>query len=172
MRFSETFTYAGSIIALFLLSTFSCPLYAQTADSVDKVVVYKSKRILKLLAGAKVVKEYPISLGQNPKGHKQQQGDSRTPEGQYTIDYRNPNSRFYLSLHITYPNSRDRARARKKGVNPGGDIFIHGLPGGSTTRAAFYAQVDWTDGCIAVSNEAMRDIWKRVRNGTIILIQP
>lgn len=172
MRCTETFFSHASIIILFFLATVCFPLHAETEYIVDKVVVYKSKRILKLLAGEKVVKEYRVSLGQNPKGHKQQQGDSRTPEGQYTLDYRNPNSRFYLSLHISYPNSQDRAQAHGKGTNPGGDIFIHGLPGGSTVGALYYQQVDWTDGCIAVSNAAMLDIWRRVRNGTRILILP
>ena len=141
-------------------------------SKIDEVLVYKSQRLMKLMAGKTVVAQYRISLGANPIGHKQQQGDSRTPQGQYSIDYRNPHSRFYRSLHISYPNKHDRALARRRGVSPGGDIYIHGLPNGQGALAAVYSYIDWTDGCIAVSNSAMRVIWQRVKNGTPIRILP
>jgi murein L,D-transpeptidase YafK len=143
----------------------------QNLQMADRVVVYKSQRILKLIANDKVIKEYSVSLGRNPIGHKQQQGDSRTPEGRYTLDYRNPHSRFYRSLHISYPNKEDRTRAQRQGVNPGGDIFLHGQPNGSAASSTWIKH-DWTDGCIAVSNDAMNDIWLRLRNGTEIIIHP
>jgi murein L,D-transpeptidase YafK len=106
-------------------------------------------------------------LGFSPAGHKTQQGDGRTPEGDYLLDWRNPNSRFHLSLHVSYPNSEDKAQAAARGVSPGGDIFIHGTP-------AIYAALggNWTLGCIAVSNGDMDVIWKAVPDGTPISIKP
>lgn len=138
----------------------------------DTVVVYKSERKLVLFSNGRIIRHYSISLGQNPIGHKQQLGDSRTPEGKYHIDYRNSKSRFFLSLHISYPNENDRARARRNGVNPGGDIFIHGLPNGQGSMSSLYKNIDWTDGCIAVSNRDMREIWRLVKNNTSIIINP
>ena len=138
----------------------------------DKVLVLKSQRILHLYKDGESIRQYQISLGQNPKGHKQRQGDSRTPEGHYIIDFRNPKSRFHLSLHINYPSSKDRAAAHKRGVSPGGDIFIHGLPNGLELGGRLYRRNDWTDGCIAVSNEEIREIWRMVKNGTPIEIRP
>jgi murein L,D-transpeptidase YafK len=138
----------------------------------DKVLVKKAERKMLLIYNGKAYREYTIALGDNPIGHKQQQGDERTPEGTYIIDYRNPQSRYHLSLHITYPNEADRKQARKRGVNPGGDIFIHGLPNGWEKFAPFYKSTDWTDGCIAVSNEEIEEIWKLVKNGTPIEILP
>ena len=143
-----------------------------TEQSIDKIVVIKSKRIIKLIAGDQVMKHYRISLGKNSTGHKKQQGDSRTPEGRYKIDYRNSQSRFYLSLHINYPNHKDIASARRSGVSPGGDIFIHGQPNGLGALSPVYRYVDWTDGCIAVSNSAMDEIWRLVKTGTEVIIYP
>jgi len=144
---------------------------AFAVDRVDKVYVEKSKRKLHLLHKQRIVRTYDISLGRQPIGHKQYRGDSRTPEGRYNIDYRNPKSRFTLSLHISYPNSQDTNRARAKGRSPGGDIFIHGLPKGMKEYDFFYGR-DWTDGCIAVSNKAIKEIWHLVSNGTPIEIAP
>ncbi len=138
---------------------------------IDKVVVYKGERRLELWRRGKLIKQYRISLGGNPVGHKQQEGDSRTPEGEYVIDYRNPNSRFHKSLHISYPNEEDRRRARERGVSPGGDIMIHGLPNGMDL-AAVISEFDWTDGCIAVNNREIEEIWQAVPNGTAITLKP
>ena len=140
----------------------------------DKVVVKKSERKMQLLQGGEVVKEYKISLGDRPRGHKFEEGDERTPEGDYILDWRNPNSRFHRSIHVSYPNERDIGLARFLGVKPGGMIMIHGQPNHirSARMKADYQRRDWTDGCIAVQNHEMDEIWRTVRNGTPIKILP
>ena len=159
-------------VASLSLLLFVCAVGAGEPRYVDAVRDDKADRRLYLLQGGDVVREYVISLGDAPVGHKRQRGDERTPEGTYTIDYRNPKSRYHLSLHITYPNPQDRQAARRRGVNPGGDIFIHGLPNGMEMFAPWFRRHDWTDGCIAVDNEAIEEIWQRVRDGTPIEIRP
>jgi murein L,D-transpeptidase YafK len=146
--------------------------HAISAVTVNKVYVIKSRRLLYLMHNKQLIKKYSISLGGHPVGHKQYRGDSRTPEGKYFIDYRNPHSRFTLSLHISYPSAGDRRRAQANDKLPGGDIFIHGLPTGARLDESFYMGRDWTDGCIAVSNKAIREIWRLVKNGTPIEIVP
>lgn len=138
----------------------------------DKVVVHKAARRLLLLRNGEVVKSYRIALGQNPAGPKQRQGDGRTPEGRYSLDWRNPESRFYRSIHVSYPSARDISRARQRGLPPGGNIMIHGLPEGLEVIGATHAKWDWTDGCIAVTNAEMDEIWSRVEDGTPIQILP
>ena len=138
----------------------------------DRVVVEKQNRLLALYADGKLLKSYKIALGFNPQGHKQQEGDGRTPEGQYVIDYRNPRSSFHLSLHITYPNSEDKKLASERGVSPGGDIFIHGLAPQFAWVGAVHTASDWTDGCIAVTNEEIEELWRAVPDGTPIEIRP
>jgi len=140
---------------------------AYHGPEVTRVLIFKEQRKLYLMHGDTVLKQYPIELGFAPTGHKVFEGDGRTPEGQYFIDRRNPNSAFYLSIGISYPNAADRAAARDLGKSPGGDIFIHGgrRPGDSK-------RPDWTAGCISVSNKQMRDIYSMVRNGTPISIYP
>ena len=138
----------------------------------DRIIVEKSSRKLKLMKNGKTLKTYRIALGSNPIGHKQQQGDERTPEGVYVIDYRNPYSKFHLSLHVSYPNNNDRQRAWERGVSPGGDIMIHG---GSADRGMFSHWIrpdDWTLGCIGVSNTEIEEIWRVVPDGTEIEIRP
>ena len=137
----------------------------------DRIVVEKAARRMHLERAGTTVKSYRIALGRNPVGHKQQEGDSRTPEGTYIIDTRNPQSRFHLSLRVSYPNAADRRSAAARGVSPGGDIFIHGLPNGAP-EAALFAGRDWTDGCIAVTNAEIREIWAMVKDGTPIEIRP
>ncbi|HYM02180.1 MAG TPA: L,D-transpeptidase family protein [Stellaceae bacterium] len=136
----------------------------------DRIVVLKSERMLSLLRGASVLATYPIALGRHPVGHKREQGDARTPEGDYQIDAFNPNSRYYRALHISYPNEEDVRRAIAAGRSPGGDIEIHGLPDAWShyDPVAFFK--DWTNGCIAVSNRAMDEIWSRVDVGTAVEI--
>ena len=137
----------------------------------SRILVDKSERTLVLFADGKPLRSYPVSLGGNPTGHKRYEGDQRTPEGIYLIDGKNPNSAYHLSLHISYPNERDVRIARERGWDPGGMIMIHGLPTGLIRTSSKY-EVDWTDGCIAVSNAAIEEIWQLVDEGTLIEITP
>ena len=132
----------------------------------DQIVVNKARREMLLLRGNVVLRSYRIALGRDPVGHKQHEGDGRTPEGRYVIDRRNPKSKYHLALHISYPNAEDVARAQTAGVEPGGDIMIHGLKDGEQRED------DWTQGCIAVTNQVMDEIWGLVPDGTVIVIEP
>lgn len=145
---------------------------ASAESKVDKVLILKSARKLQLMSADQVVKEYQVALGNSPHGAKERRGDGRTPEGTYVIDFRNKNSQFHRSLHISYPNTADRARARKLRVDPGGDIFIHGLMNGYGWIGAAHRSKDWTLGCIAVTNEEIEEIWKLVPDGTTVEIRP
>ena len=148
-------------------------LIAETPDSViDRVVVYKHEHKLILLSQGKVVRSYRIALGGEPVGPKTRQGDHRTPEGIYVLDSRNPNSHYYKAFHVSYPNANDKAAARKLGVSPGGDIMVHGLPKEYAWVGKSHTLHDWTDGCIAVTNEEMDELWNLVRVGTPIEIKP
>ena len=138
----------------------------------DKVLIEKKERRLTLLSKGEVIKTYKIALGANPVGPKERQGDNKTPEGVYTIDSRNGNSGFHLALHISYPNERDVRRAKELGVSPGGDIMIHGLKNGFGLVGTSHAEVDWTNGCIAVTNQEMEEIYKFVPIGTTVVIVP
>lgn len=138
----------------------------------DRVVVEKKNRTLKLLSNGKVLKSFQIALGKNPIGRKHLQGDHKTPEGIYMLDRRNERSRYYRSIHISYPSASDRAEAAKYGADPGGDIMIHGLPNGFGWLVAAHRKMDWTEGCIAVTDSEMDEIWKMVPDGTVIEIQP
>jgi murein L,D-transpeptidase YafK len=143
-----------------------------TFEFADRIVIEKGARRLYLLKGDEVIVEYPVKLGLNPYGHKQREGDFRTPEGTYRLSRRNPRSEFFLSVEVSYPNETDRARARQAGVRPGGLIMIHGQPNVPRKTPDYYASNDWTDGCIAVSNSDMVDIWQRTRLGMPIEIRP
>ena len=138
----------------------------------DRVVVLKKEHVLQLLSQGKVVKTYKVALGGDPVGPKTRQGDHKTPEGTYVLDFRNAHSQFYKSIHISYPNERERAAARRKGVSPGGDVFVHGLPNGYGSIGAAHRLKDWTDGCIAVTDKEIDEIWNAVTDGTPIEIQP
>ncbi len=138
----------------------------------DFVIVNKSERKLYLLQKGMPFKEYRVSLGPKPKGHKLKEGDERTPEGRYVLDFKNENSDFYKSIHISYPNKFDMEQARGAGVSPGGSIMIHGLPGEMQFPASVVQNFNWTDGCIAVTNEEMEEIWNAVEIGTPIEILP
>ena len=138
----------------------------------NAIRVFKSERRMELLLEGQVKARYAIALGGNPLGHKQQEGDERTPEGRYAIDWRNPNSRYFLSLHISYPDETDRNSAAERGVSPGGDIMIHGLPNNYGATTLLLQNIDWTNGCIAVTNEDMQEIWDSVPDGTPIEIMP
>ena len=138
----------------------------------DRVVVMKKKRTLSLLDHGKVLKTYKVALGGDPIGAKMKNGDHKTPEGVYVLDRRNEHSHYYRSLHISYPNAEDQARAAKAGVEPGGDIMVHGLPNGLGWIGSKHRLRDWTDGCIAVTDEEMDEIWRAVPDGTPIEIHP
>jgi len=162
---------------IFLLALFLSRITAQTDTPLpssaipDKVVVLKRERKLLLLQGDKTLKTYRISLGANPAGTKTHQGDHKTPEGQYILDRHNEHSLYHRSIHISYPNPEDVARARHLGLSPGGYIFLHGLPNGYQP-AANQTLGDWTDGCIAVRNSEIDEIFRAVRDGTPIEIRP
>ncbi|SFK75174.1 L,D-transpeptidase family protein [Lysobacter sp. cf310] len=143
----------------------NAPALLPPAQRADRIVIDKSERRMELLREGRVIGRYRIDLGDAPQGHKQRRGDERTPEGEYRISDRNPNSAFHLSLRVSYPNERDRDRAREHGADPGGDIMIHG-------GSARWWREDWTDGCAAVSDAEIEEIWRRVPTGTPIRIEP
>ncbi len=162
---------AGAATAAAIASGTSAVAATGFAEA-DRLVVHKSKRRLELLKDGAVVAEYPIRLGLNPAGHKMHEGDFRTPEGHYYLSRRNPRSDYFLSIEVSYPNEADRRRARGNGKAAGGSIMIHGQPNVPRKPADYYARNDWTDGCIAVSNSDMVDIWLRTRVGLPIDIRP
>jgi len=140
---------------------------------VDYVVVKKRERKLFLYAGPDLVKSYSIALGKEPKGQKQREGDSRTPEGIYTLDWRNPHSKFYRSIHVSYPSISQERTAKEAGIDPGGAIMIHGQPNDWSERIKLtFAHKDWTEGCIALENQDMIEVWDLVKDGTPIEIKP
>jgi murein L,D-transpeptidase YafK len=145
---------------------------SEPALRADRVLVLKKERTLELLRQGKVIKSYKVALGGDPVGAKTRQGDHKTPEGPYVLDFRNSHSQFYKAIHISYPSGRDRALARERGVSPGGNVFIHGLPNGYGAIGAAHRLKDWTDGCVAVTNQEIDEIWQAVPDGTPIEIRP
>ncbi|MCY1286601.1 L,D-transpeptidase catalytic domain [compost metagenome] len=139
---------------------------------IDKVLVIKSERKLHLMGKGTVLKSYKVSLGKQPVGAKQREGDKRTPEGFYWIDWRKTSDRFNLAMHISYPNIRDQHKAREAGVPAGGMIMIHGTPIDEEYPEWYFSTLDWTEGCIAMTNADMREIWSLVKDGTLIEIRP
>jgi murein L,D-transpeptidase YafK len=144
----------------------------KTKTVADKVLVKKALRQLSLFQNGKPIKTYKVALGKNPIGPKVQKGDGRTPEGIYLIDGRKPNSAFHLALHISYPNVADKARSESLGVPLGGDIMIHGIKNGLGWLGSLHRLLDWTQGCIAVTNAEIEEIWNMVPDGTIVEIVP
>jgi murein L,D-transpeptidase YafK len=138
----------------------------------DHILVLKSERKLILMRDGKPLKTYKVSLGGEPVGAKTRRGDHKTPEGTYTIDRRNLHSQYHKSLHVSYPSAADAANARKLRASPGGDIMIHGLPNGMGWVGSNHLLRDWTDGCIAVTDQEIEEIWKLVPDGTPIEIKP
>jgi murein L,D-transpeptidase YafK len=138
----------------------------------DRIRVLKSERVLQLLANGVLLKSYPIALGRHPKGAKERLGDGRTPEGFYLIDRRTARTPYHRALHVSYPNIMDIRLARAAHVNPGGAIFIHGMPASFGHHDPVRFFVDWTDGCIAVGNIAVEEIWDAADDGTVIEILP
>ena len=168
---TRSIVFSFMIIAILLAVSQADDRLAADARA-DKVLVLKKDRTLILLDHGKVLKKYKVALGGEPAGAKERQGDHKTPEGTYVLDRRNEHSRFYRSLHVSYPSVNDRAQAQKSGVEPGGDIMVHGLPNGFGWLGSAHRLRDWTDGCIAVTNEEMDEIWGAVADGTPIQIEP
>jgi murein L,D-transpeptidase YafK len=148
------------------------PAGSPPTERPDRILVVKSRHEMSLLQGGRVLKTYAVSLGRSPIGPKTRTGDHKTPEGLYLVDWRNPNSKFHLSLHISYPAPRDSARAHQEGVEPGGDIMIHGLPNRLWWLGRFHRFVDWTDGCVAVTDSEIDQLWRTVPDRTPIEIRP
>jgi murein L,D-transpeptidase YafK len=138
----------------------------------DSMVLDKSNRVLTMFFHGEKVREYQVALGRDPVGPKLRRGDGRTPEGLYFIEGRNPESKYHLSLRISYPSRSDLSRASRMGVTTGGDVMIHGLPPAFASVGALHRQQDWTEGCIAVTNAEIEEIWRAVPNGAKLLIQP
>ena len=156
-----------SLCAVLLLA-----VNAHAAQVVDKVLVIKSEHKLHLLSQGKTLKSYRVSLGKKPVGAKTHEGDQRTPEGFYWLDWRKHSERFNLAMHISYPNARDLAKAKRTGLAPGGMIMLHGTPDSSEYPEWYFNTLDWTDGCIALTNHDMREVWEKVADGTLIEIRP
>jgi len=142
------------------------------AKKADLIIIEKSARTMKLMQGNNVLKTYQVALSHEPVGAKEREGDHKVPEGRYVIDFKNPHSRFHLALHVSYPNFADQERARNLGVKPGGNIEIHGLGNNLGWVGTLQRQVDWTDGCIAVTNSEIEEIWPLVHVGTPLEIRP
>ncbi|UCH80710.1 MAG: L,D-transpeptidase family protein [Nitrospiraceae bacterium] len=167
-------------IPAFLLILIPLLLPVDSADNLmlakgiqaDYVLVKKSSRELMLYSGADVIKTYRIALGKNPEGHKVREGDKRTPEGMYFIDSRKEDSKYHLALHISYPDAIDVLKARRLGSVPGGGIMIHGTGDEYAWMGKLHTAINWTDGCIAVTNEEIEEIWQLVPDGTLIEIKP
>ncbi len=140
----------------------------------SRIHVDKSERMLSVYSGEQLLATYPVVLGRNPLGHKRQEGDKRTPEGHYVLDYKNPKSAYFLSIHVSYPNAADKRQARRRGVSPGGAIMIHGQPADPEFQRFLraYPHFDWTDGCIALSNADMQALWDVVDVPVSIEITP
>ena len=167
----------GCLLALLALG--SSALLPRTARAIseelqpaDEVLVVKSERRLYLLRSGRQIRSYRVQLGLNPSGRKQRAGDFRTPEGHYRLDQRNAASDFFLSIRLSYPNDSDRAQAQRRGWQPGGSIMIHGLPNWLKHPLDYYRSADWTDGCIALSNDDMLEVWLLTRANTPIEIRP
>ncbi len=161
----------GRLLPLFVLLSTVASAEPKAEPKVDHVVVLKTKHELLLLSGDQVVKSYRVALGRGGLGPKRRQGDGRTPEGLYRIDHRNPASKYHLALHISYPESSDKQRAQRLGVNPGGDIMIHGLPPEYSWVGRKHLLSDWTEGCIAVTDSEIEEIWELVPDGTPVEVR-
>lgn len=157
---------------IFLIVFILIPSISFGMEKADSVLVIKSESKLYLKKNGIVLKKYHVAFGANPKGHKKQKGDERTPEGKYVLDYKKENSSFYKAIHISYPNDDDKKRAKEKRVSPGGQIMIHGQKNGFGWLSFITQHFNWTDGCIALSNSAMDEIWNAVDVGTPVEIKP
>ena len=160
------------ILVLIIGVAFLTVASAQEVIKADLVRVVKNKSRLYLEKDGEVFASYRATFGAQPKGHKQQEGDERTPEGKYYLTYKNANSAFYLSIAVSYPNDEDRESARQRGVEPGGDIMVHGQPNGYAWISPVSQFFNWTDGCIGLSNKDMDKVWESIDPGIPIVIEP
>lgn len=161
------------LIALLVLAcVFALPAAQDQAKKVDRILILKAAHTMTLMHGDEGLKTYKVALSTVPLGAKERNGDHKVPEGKYVVDRKNPQSQFHLALHISYPNEADRARARKLGVAPGGDIEIHGLAKRYAWLGALHREHDWTDGCIAVTNAEIDEIYPLIQVGTTVEICP
>jgi murein L,D-transpeptidase YafK len=167
----SVFAFAFLIAIAFCMSARLAAATA-TPEKADSILILKRDHLVELLAGGKVIRTYKVALGSGGLESKERQGDGRTPEGKYIIDSRNAHSAYHKALHVSYPNADDRKRAARLGVNPGGDIMIHGLPNGRGWIGSAHRSMDWTLGCIAVTNEEIDEIWNLVPVGTPVEIRP
>ncbi len=157
--------YIAALLLLLPTTTFS-------AEKADSVVVVKSEKKLYLYKAGQVLASYTVVFGASPNGHKQQQGDERTPEGRYTLDYKKADSAFHKAIHISYPNAKDTEAAKKRGVDPGGAVMIHGQKNGFAWASFLTQRFNWTNGCVALANADMDAVWEAVEAGTPIEIKP
>jgi len=170
---SDKFFYLSIIKNTIVLILFlTCLSHAGDLPKADLILVKKNEKRLYLIKNKKSFRIYRVSFGANPKGHKQQEGDERTPEGKYILDYKKTDSSFYKAIHISYPNEKDKKRAIELGVTPGGAIMIHGQKNGFGWLGFITQFFNWTDGCISVKNNEMDEIWLSVEPGTPIIIEP
>ena len=182
MSLAKRFLACAPLVVCLFIGTATgdaLPYHARAMASVgvelplaDRVLVRKSERRLYLMRGSDVLRAYHIALGLNPAGHKERAGDFRTPEGRYKLTRRNTRSDFFLSIQVDYPNASDVNKARRNGWQPGGSIMIHGLPNDPRHAPDYYASQDWTDGCIAVTNADMVEIWMMTSENVPIAIEP
>ena len=162
----------GDALSVAEASTQPTSLSSDTLPAVDRIVVKKTERRMYLMHGGNVVRSYHVALGLSPVGQKEREGDFRTPEGSYHLDVRNPRSDYFLSIKVSYPNETDSRRARARHWETGGSIMIHGMPNLMKHDPEYYLNHDWTDGCIAVSNADMVEIWMLVPDSVPIDIDP
>lgn len=159
-------------VACLNLSSLACGHESAPLKPADRILIVKSSHTLTLMSGNEVLRVYRVALGRNPVGPKTRKGDHKTPEGEYFIDAKKPNSRFYRALHISYPNEADKKRASSQGLDPGGDVEIHGIENGLGWIGGLQRSLDWTDGCIAVTDPEIDEIYGSVAKGTPVEIKP
>ncbi|MEZ5649586.1 MAG: L,D-transpeptidase family protein [Burkholderiaceae bacterium] len=165
--------FAPAIVVCGLLAYANWPSVVRPIEKqADSVIVYKAERRMVLMRDGEALRTYTVSLGGNPTRPKRQEGDSRTPEGSYMIDYRKPDSSYYKALHISYPSAADVSAAKQMGVDAGSLIMIHGMRNGLGVVGRLHRLIDWTNGCIAVTNQEMDEVWSAVPDGTPIEIRP
>ena len=160
------------LVLLVSITTKNCAQSPAPSEIADRIEIRKAERKMSLLHDGKIFKTYSVALRTVPAGAKEREGDHKVPEGLYVVDAKNPHSQFHRALHISYPNAADRERAHKLGVKPGGNIEIHGLGSKFGWVGSMHRQVDWTDGCIAVTNSEIEEIWPLVAVGTPVEIRP